>query len=306
MSENKSLIESVNEVKNARMSMTAKYNALSKLGLRPADIHTILFECRMKAREACEGVGAVSRPRMRMAFTFGVEIECDVDMTRVSELSRGTGFEFTHTYIYSGCHADTHTAFKFVPDGSVRGDHPIECVSPVLSGAKGKKGLKVCCDTLTAAGASVNQSCGLHVHIGAADLTDKQYANVFANYAYLESLIDSFMAPSRRNNFFAQRLPSSVKDCKSREAVCNAMHYERYYKVNCLAYGRHKTIEFRQHQGSTNFNKIYNWVMFCGRLVEWSKTNRLTRDITEIDDIPFLTVKEKSFFKARKARFAAH
>ena len=45
----------------------------------------------------------------------------------------------------------------------------------------------------------------------------------------------------------------------------------------------HKTIEFRQHQGSTNFTKISHWVKFLGKLVEWSRSNRLTERIDRIE-----------------------
>lgn len=71
-----------------------------------------------------------------------------------------------------------------------------------------------------------------------------------------------------------------------------------------MSYSRHKTIEFRQHQGTTDYKKILNWVMFCGKLVEWSKKNRLTANVTSVDELPFLTAAEKKFFKARIAELA--
>ena len=77
------------------------------------------------------------------------------------------------------------------------------------------------------------------------------------------------------------------------------MNGDRYFKVNACSYSRHKTIEFRQHQGSTDFTKIKNWVNFCAKLVAWSKKNRLENEVTSIDEIPFLTKTEKNFFKSR-------
>ena len=91
-----------------------------------------------------------------------------------------------------------------------------------------------------------------------------------------------------------------LRNCETREEVYQALGGSRYYKVNPCSWSRHQTIEFRQHQGSTDFEKISNWVSFCAELVVWSRDNRLTRPVTSIDDIPFLKVAEKTYFKRRQ------
>lgn len=289
----KTLNEEVKAIKAANISKTAKKAALAKLGIRPYEIQLILADD--------EGT-------TRGRFTFGVEVECFVNRGAIRTAAETTGM----AYEYEGYnHRDGHDYFKFVTDGSVRGmDDPIECVSPVLSGTAGKNALKTAIKTLNTAGAQVNQTCGLHVHIGAAKLTGRHYCNVFANYAYLEAVIDSFMAPSRRgnNNCYSATLQDHIGSlCMADTAgdVQSALHYDRYHKVNAEAFGRHKTIEFRQHAGTTNYEKIINWVMFCGKLVIWSKSHRLTETVESIDEIPFLTADEKAFFKARAEQFAS-
>lgn len=250
-----------------------------------------------------EGVECATRGR----FTFGVEIECFVNRGAIRTAAERTGM----AYEYEGYnHRDGHDYFKFTTDGSVRGmADPIECVSPVLAGVNGKNTLKNAVKTLNAAGANVNQTCGLHVHIGASKLTAKQYCNVFVNYAYLEAVIDTFMARSRRadNAYYAQTLQDHLyylEQAVTIENVQRALGNCRYHKVNAESYRRHKTIEFRQHAGTTNYEKIINWVSFCGKLVIWSKKNRLTAPVASIDDIPFLTAEEKSFFKARASQLS--
>ena len=164
------------------------------------------------------------------------------------------------------------------------------------------KSLENCCKSLNEANAQVNRSTGLHVHIGAKGITDEQYVNIFINYQRLESVIDSFMARSRRmnNNCFCKSLRGfDFEDCNNRIDVA-LMINSRYYKVNPESYRRHNTIEFRKHKGSTDFEKISNWVNFCMKLVAWSKKNRLESNITSIDEIPFLTAKEKRFFNSRR------
>jgi hypothetical protein len=81
------------------------------------------------------------------------------------------------------------------------------------------------------------------------------------------------------------------------------MHNNRYYKINPISYLRHGTIEFRQHQGSTSYEKISKWIEFCVKLVDWSRENRLTDYVRTIDEIPFLNAAEKRYFKARKEQF---
>lgn len=277
---------------DGNLTVAAKKKALTvEFGLRPEDLY--LLDIR-DTRERKPG----------MAFTFGVEIECNVRRDRFEQAAGSLPYEWQGTYN----HNDSRTHFRFVHDGSVTGADPIECVTPVLNyGPRrdGKKLLGDCLTALNAAGVKVNVSCGLHVHIGAEHLTDEQFSNVFANYLCLESLIDSFMAKSRRGDgcTWCHTLKGKgILDCRTRRQVRESLDRSRYHKVNPMS--GHGTIEFRQHQGSTDFDKIFNWVIFCGKLVEWSKDNRLDREIDSIDAIPFLTKKEKAFFKSRQKAFA--
>lgn len=285
----KSLNEEINDILTASTGKANKKSALAKLGLTNEEVNRLI---------ATVEVGST-----RASFTFGVEMECFVNRGAISTAAARTGMP----YEYQGYnHNDGHAYFKFVSDSSVRGmADPIECVSPVLKGADGKKMLKNACKTLNDAGANVNQTCGLHVHIGAAKLTAKQYINVFVNYALLENVISTFMAPSRRNNEYARPISNNAGQlarCRSIEDVRYLLG-TRYRTINAESYLRHKTIEFRQHGGTTNFDKIFNWVTFVGKLVIWSKTHRLTERVASIDEIPFLTAKEKEFFKGRAAQF---
>ena len=282
----KSLNEEIQDIKTGKGSKTSKKEALIKLGLRKHEIDIILSDLPKQVTE-------------RFKFTFGVEIECLVASSVMRECATRNAMPFQ----YEGYnHTDNNHYYKFVSDSSIRGENPIECVSPVLTGKVGMKSLENCCKALNEANAQVNVSTGLHVHIGAQNLSDEAYVNVFKNYQKLESVVDTFMARSRRENNSRWCRSLQGKDfsfCTSKNDVYDVMSGNRYYKVNACSYSRHRTIEFRQHQGSTDFEKISNWVNFCAKLVAWSKKNVLQTEVTSIDEIPFLTVKEKSFFKQR-------
>jgi len=282
VSTKKSLSEQVAEVRESTMSKDAKCKALIKLGFTHYEIEFVLRESQSKT------------------FTFGVEIECLMMRSRFIERARDNRMQ----YEYQGYnHTDNRSYYKFVTDSSIHGDNPIECVSPILEGNdNGFESLKNCCKTLNEADAKVNRSTGLHVHIGASGMTDKWFLNIFRNYQKLESIIDTFMAPSRRrdNNTFCKSLQGYNFDY-----ACNTIAdlqrklSSRYYKVNPMSINRHGTIEFRQHQGTTDFEKISNWVRFCAKLVQWSKENVLSNEDLRIDNIPFITESEKAFFKSR-------
>lgn len=279
----KSLSEQVEEVRESMMSKDEKCKALIKLGFTAYEIEFVLRDSQSK-----------------FGFTFGVEIECLMMRSRFVERARINRMQ----YEYQGYnHTDSRSYYKFVSDASIHGENPIECVSPVLEGNdNGFESLKNCCKTLNEADARVNRSTGLHVHIGVANLTNSWFINIFKNYQKLESIIDTFMAPSRRrdNNTFCRSLSGFNFDngCNTIADIQRKLN-SRYFKVNPMAINRHGTIEFRQHQGTTDYEKISNWVRFCAKLVEWSSNNTLTGMVSSIDEIPFITESEKGFFKSR-------
>ena len=275
--------------KNTSMSLSEKKEACIKLGLRPRDVEYLEFTGFFN--EKC--------------LTFGVEIECDVRRANV-EANAVPAFNFC----YEGYnHRDHRTHYKFVTDASVRGDSPIECVTPILDdNTDGFKSLETCLRVLNNAGASVNRSCGLHVHVGVGEYTAQEIIRIYKNYQRLEGLIDSFMAASRRGNgcqWAATLQGYNFDTCNSTRDLETMMNYDRYHKVNPMAYSRHQTVEFRQHQGSVDYKKISMWVRFCCKLVEWSKKHTLESVVSTIAEVPFLDAEEKRFFEGRIAYFAS-
>lgn len=296
----KNLNEQVNEVLKSRMTANKKAEALVKLGVTP-------YEAMFMARASMPPT--VHSPRRVFSYTFGVEIEAvNCRYIEFFDAARRNGLEVFDQVYYN--HRDI-PQFKLTTDSSINGCNPAECVTPALNGnKKGFDALEACCKSLREIGATTNGSCGLHVHIGAANLTDEEYCNVFVNYMRLETAIESFLAPSRRGSYARwcaslRNYEQGVLNATTKDGMYNALHGDRYHRVNANAYRAHKTIEFRQHQGSVNFKKISAWVKFLGKLVEWSRSNRLENNIDRIEDIPFLNDTEKSYFISRRAEFEA-
>lgn len=286
----KSLNEKINDVMTSNMSSRMKQNELVKLGLQPHEVYMMLHT---KAWQT-SGFDIAK-------LTFGIEIEC-YNFERADLISeayskglnvRSEGYN----------HDDNQHYYKIVRDGSLVGENSQEVVSPILNGERGLNSLKTLCSALDRVNAKVNRSCGLHVHIGAAAMTDEHYIRVFKNYQRLESVIDTFMAFSRRDN--NSRWCHSLQGfdfstCRTKRDVARVLCYDRYHKVNAEAYSRHHTIEFRQHQGTTDYEKISNWVRFLTKLVDYSFKHEVT-SCNRIEDVPFLTDEEKQFFIRRRA-----
>lgn len=209
-----------------------------------------------------------------MKFTnrrFGVEIEFlqTVEKQEVVDAVRAEGVA-CNAENYN--HNDGLPYWKVITDGSCG----LEIVSPILSGEDGLQQIEKVCKALNSVGAKVDRTCGLHVHVDARDLNKKQIGRVFLAYARHEKLFDALMPESRRlsNNTYCQSIrnvlnPNWVEEFK--KDTLGAYHsyvHSRYRKVNLEAYIVHGTIEFRQHSGTTEAEKIINWVVLMVGFVE--------------------------------------
>jgi hypothetical protein len=231
---------------------------------------------------------------------FGIEIEaynCRMDV--LVDALREEGIQvsaenYNHT---------TRNHWKLVTDSSLSGNNTFELVSPVLEGQNGLKELKKVCWVLDACGVKVNASCGLHIHFDAANFSLQTWKNIAISYKHIESVIDKFMPESRRNNNYCRSLRNITEQKINNAQNINdlqqvAFENTRYFKVNPQSYSRHKTIEFRQHAGSINYDKISNWVLFLNGLVTFAQQQPIASG-TVLNDIPFLSDEQKSFFRLR-------
>lgn len=149
----------------------------------------------------------------------------------------------------------------------------LEVVSPILQGANGFRQLESVVKGIRSQGGGVDRSCGLHVHHDARDMSPAAVARLLKFYMDNQTTIDGLLAPSRRTcnyNQWCRPWDSYEKDEVVQRAI-NGSHlggYDRYKTINVTSYPKYGSIEFRQHQGTLNFNKIANWVRFGQAVVE--------------------------------------
>lgn len=203
---------------------------------------------------------------------FGIELEiCSISMRQSYEAIRTIGIRVE---IERYNHTDHADHWKIVRDASVDNGH--EVVSPILRGQNGLDDAVRVANALKAAGASANKTCGFHVHFDARNMNVNEIRTICTRYAKYEAEIDRFMPRSRRadNNRYCRSVVrefgyTAFQTATTIEKLADAQE-DRYFKVNLKAYLRHHTIEFRQHSGTVEADKIQNWILFLNDFVNES------------------------------------
>lgn len=210
-------------------------------------------------------------------MTYGVEIEVAGDWADSDEPEG-----IANALVDGGINArwesyghSTHSYWKVVYDSSC--GH--EIVSPILRGYEGLNKLEKVCTILRDAGYTVNSRCGFHVHHGIRHLSQKQIRNIYLLAIKWENVIDRLVSPSRRGNQYCESISNDaktlgeVRGCMNLLAERGHVHYSmrvipgRFYKVNPESFSRYGTIEFRQHQGTLDFDKMRFWIIMTQNLV---------------------------------------
>jgi len=207
-----------------------------------------------------------------------------------------------------GVGRNTSDRWKLVPDSSIMcsRSHPdcnkFELVSPILQGGRGLAQTNEILKRMARISPklSVNKSMGFHVHVDVSNLSCSQIIKICQNFIKYESVMDTFMPPSRRSgshestSFFNSNRTSvengvvnmmygrthhrRVTNVTNREChdflardddkirLVTDMNAEgRYYRLNLtnLSTGRQPTLEFRQHSATMSYDKVSAWVRFC-------------------------------------------
>lgn len=256
---------------------------------------------------------------MTTKFKFGIEIEFHVKVSdfgqdeiaaanKISEILNNNGvvcndYRYTHQVSQN---------WKIMQDGSLDDINlrylGLEVVSPILYGLEGIEEVKKCLHILDhVVKAIVKKDCGIHVHFDAEDMTVPQIWNIYKAYALNEDVFDLIMPHSRKANHNTYCLPlnEQVHDIENVLApttlsrLRRLVGFNRYHKVNLQSLFRQNTIEFRQHSGSLNREKVSNWIKLLysfiqnfkdGGTVEGNKWERLHKILSGDINIPETTV----------------
>lgn len=175
-----------------------------------------------------------------------------------------------------GYHHRAVDYWRITEDGSVHGSG-LELVSPILK----MEDDYAWTDSLNAirairdVGGRIDASCGLHVHHNAQYMNRDEVMRVADLYYQFQDTINTMLPRSRRMASYARSMnaeycqrakdltdPSNTRTNYGRRWKPRLNSLDRYYAVNLQAINVHGTIEFRQHSGTLNYDKVSMWVRF--------------------------------------------
>lgn len=231
---------------------------------------------------------------------FGVEIEC-FGANRETLKLRLTEWGILST-VEDKYRNEDREVWTIGVDNTIQERNPIELISPRLRGMNGlsevRRAVAAIYPRIYPFKLEINSSCSFHVHWDVADFTGRDVIDLLKLYAKYEPVIDLLVAPDRRgdqnnhcrslikgkdNDFdWIDRLatkpyPQAFEVAKEFERTqglegTTSSPSARHHKVNLVAILKYGTIEFRQHQGTLNFEEMQNWILLTGQMVNRAKT----------------------------------
>lgn len=205
---------------------------------------------------------------------YGIEIEM-TGITRkeaadaVAKLLNGTNDHTYGGYDTYEVKAPDGRVWKLMSDSSIReestrgratSEHRVELVSPICRYADIET-IQEIVRTLRKAGAKVNASCGLHIHIDASAHNARSLKNLANIVASKESLLFKALAvDDNRENY-------CKKADKDFMTTLNAKRYADTEAIKRIWYkGYNADCEARQHYSNTRYRALKFYVYYSGTL----------------------------------------
>lgn len=228
---------------------------------------------------------------MTFKETIGVEVEF-TGLTRTNAAAIVAN-HFGEWAVGTTAEDDKGRTWKVVRDSSIitEGGEQCELVTPILTYADIET-LQEIIRKLRKAGAKVNGSCGVHVHIGAQGLTAQAIRNLVNTVASREELFfRALQVDEARKNHYCQPVdknfltalnaqkPATLDELKAIWYGDNRdhdyhYHSSRYHALNLHATFTKGTVEFRWFNGSLHAGEVKSYVQLCCALVAFAQANK--------------------------------
>jgi hypothetical protein len=234
-------------------------------------------------------------------FTYGVELET-IGLTRLQLATLVAGVTGGRVVVRGGGY-DKHAVvlpdgreWMCMTDASLSGGrfgHCGEVVTPIMTYADMPM-LQSVCRALADAGARVDHSCGVHVHVG-ADALDTAALTRLAKLVYQQEplMVEALGVASQRLGTYCRPVEDSMigrlvsrrpatKQALARawyngdESYAQRDHYHgsRYHGLNLHSVFFRGTVEFRYFEGTLHAGKVKAYVQLCLALAAKAKAGK--------------------------------
>lgn len=229
------------------------------------------------------------------AQTFGVEIEM-TGITRAKAAKTIATYFGTASTHYGGSY-DAHHAqdrqgrtWKAMSDASIRTErkdggpagrlYSTEVVTPILKYSD-LEDLQEILRRLRKAGAMVNSSTGIHIHIGAENFTPATLCNLLKNIRSKEDILYRALKVKESRARYCRKTNQKLIEMieahrpKTREKLADLWYAEapygrdrhynesRYHGLNLHAYFTKGTVEFRLFNSTLHAGELKVYIQFC-------------------------------------------
>jgi hypothetical protein len=150
----------------------------------------------------------------------------------------------------------------------------IELASPILRGTEGLNELKKVMDLLKVKGYFTTGDDGLHCHFDAHDLNESDIVRVIRSWDNNSNIIQKFLGERFHNDYCGYGY--SWRELESGEDEYGETHSvweydgEKCYAIEPRA--NFRTLEFRQHYGTLNFEEARAWILLVQAFIKTVKT----------------------------------
>ncbi len=204
--------------------------------------------------------------------------------------------------------------WKFSKDSSIRcekkvqgrketaeKDHAVELVTPICT-YQDIETLQELLRRLRKAGAFVNSSCGVHIHVDAAPFTAQKLQNLVNIVAAKEDMVyRALQVDARREMHYCQKIdprflaeinskkPQTMEQLKDiwyngEDGSHEHYHDSRYHCLNLHSVFQKGTIEFRAFNGEIHAGKIKAYIQFCLAITAQAYNQRYASPLRTVSD----------------------
>jgi len=244
--------------------------------------------------------------------TIGIEIELTGITRKAAAETVATYFNSNAVYVGGAYDAyevtdNTGRTWSIKRDSSIKAqkiengekwgaddNYKVEFISPILTYSD-IENLQELVRKIRKAGGFVNCSCGMHIHIGAADLTAKTAHNLINAVASKQDLIYKALKVHENRETYCRKLngellnrfntqkPQTMAQLASvwydepeSRAVSQHAHYDssRYKIVNLHALFTKGTVEYRVFNATLHAGEVKAAIQFCLALTHQAKTTK--------------------------------